>query len=297
MPLVGLLELAAHAVQTCGHVDEGDWRAARAYVAARAKSDDLVAFAPRWVDPIGREFFGSGLATLEREARADESRFARAFEVSIRGAHLGVIAAWKRVAEQRFGTVTVTTLDNPAPSPVIVDLVSRFDAQHARVSQTRAGSGSSETPCGFVRGGVISGGLGFGPAVPAERFACPGGGVAGVSVVADRDYVPRRCVFAPPPGGTAARRIRFADVRLGRSLSGHHTIYVEAERDRSGAPVTLTFRIGDSVVGQAVHRDGEGWTPFEFDTTSLAGTDVELTVDVECPSGDRRLYCFEATTR
>jgi hypothetical protein len=294
IPAIGLLELAAHGVQTCGHVDEGNWRAARDYVAAHATAGDLVAFAPRWADPLGREFFGADVATVEREARADESRFARAFEVSIRNARLDSIAGWRRGEEQRFGAVRVTTWENPAPSPVIVDLVSRLDGSHALASQVQS---SGETPCPFVHTGVVSGGLGFGPAVPADRFACPAGGIVGVSVAADLDYNPRRCIFAPPPGSGAVRRVRFASVRLGQSLRGHHMLYVEAERAKTGAPVTITFRVGDSVIGQAVHRDGEGWKPFEFDTSPYAGTDVDLVADVSSTSSDRRLYCFEATTR
>jgi hypothetical protein len=294
VPAIGLLELIAHGLQTCGHVDEGGWRAARDYVAAHATADDLVAFAPRWADPLGREFFGPEVATVEREARADETRFARAFEVSIRNAHDDSLAGWRRGEEQRFGSVRVTTWENPAPVPVIVDLVSRLDGAHAHASLVQAGG---ENDCAFVRTGVVSGSLGFGPAVPSEHFACPAGGFVAVSVVADLGYHPRRCIYAPPPSSGATRRVRFPGVRIGKSLSGHHTIYVEAERAKTGAPVTITFRVGDSIVGQAVHRDGEGWKPFEFDTSSFAGTDAEIVADVSSPSSDRRPYCFEATTR
>ena len=215
VPAIGLLELIAHGVQTCGHVDEGGWRAARDYVAAHATGDDLVAFAPRWAEPLGREFFGPEVATVEREARADETRFARAFEVSIRNAHDGSLAGWRRGEEQRFGSVRVTTWENPAPVPVIVDLVSRLDGAHARASLVQTGG---ENDCAFVRTGVVSGSLGFGPAVPSEHFACPAGGFVAVSVVADLDYHPRRCIYAPPPGPGAVRRLHFPEVHLGKSL-------------------------------------------------------------------------------
>jgi hypothetical protein len=294
VPLIGLVELAAHTVQSCSRIDESDWRAARDYVATQATGDDLVAFAPRWVDPIGREFFGPSLATLEREARADETRFARAFEVSIRGAHIDALAGWRRSAEQRFGAVRVTTWENPARSPVIVDLVSRAEARQMQASLVQAGG---EQPCSFVRTGPISGGLGFGPALPGEHAACPGGGFVGVSVAADLEYHPRRCIYAPPPGPGGLRRLRFPGVRMGQSLRGHHAIYVEAERAKTGAPVMIACHVGDSLIGEAVHRDGEGWKGFEFDTSSLAGTEVELVADIASSSSDRRLYCFEATTR
>jgi hypothetical protein len=290
VPAVGLLELVAHAVQTRSDVPEADWLAARAYVAAQAKPEDLVAFAPKWADPVGRERFGPAIATLEREARPDETRFPRALEVSIRGAHLAAFDGWRRATQQRFGAVTVTTWENPAPAAILDDLVSMVDPQHLRVAR-------GDADCAFGRGAPQSGNLGFGPTIPAERFQCQNGGFVGASVVADLDYVPHRCIYAPPPGGNTPVRLRFGAVRFGRTLHGHHALYVEAERDRKGAPVTITFRSGDATLGSVVHNDGEGWKPFEFDTSALAGQTGELRVEVASPSGDRRQYCFEADTR
>jgi hypothetical protein len=287
VPVLGLVELAAHAMQTRSIVPESDWRAARDYVAAQAHADDLVVFAPRWADPIGRETFGPRLATVEREARADESRFPRALEVSIRGAHVPALDGWRRESEQRFGGVTVTTWDNPQPAHVIDDLVSMVDPQRLRVSR-----GGAECP--FTHGSGTSGNLGFGPAIPADRFVCPGNGFVGVSVVADLDYVPHRCIFAPPAGPPL--RLHFGDVRFGRAIHGHHALYVEAERDRTGAPVSIVFSSGGSVLGSLVHRDGDGWKPFELDTSALAGQEAELSIEISS-SGSRRLYCFEADTR
>jgi hypothetical protein len=288
VPVVGLVELAAHAVQTRSVPPGSDWDAARDYVAARAKPEDLVAFAPRWADPIGREHFGPRIATLEREARADESRFPRALEVSIRGAHLPAFAGWSRAGEQRFGSVTVTTWTNPAPASVLDDLVSKADAQHLRVSR-------GNTDCPFVHGNPQSGSLGYGPAVPGDHFACPGGPSVAASVVADLDYLPHRCILAPPSGPPLT--LHFADVHFGHALHGHHALYVEAERDKKGAPVTITFRAGSSTLGSFVHRDGDGWKPFEVDTSALAGQTGELVAEIASPGGERRLYCFEADTR
>jgi hypothetical protein len=290
VPAAGLIELGAHVVQSHSRTPDADWARAREYVAEQAKPADLVAFAPRWADPLGREHFGPQLATVEREARPDETRFPRAFEVALRGAHLPAFAEWRRSGEQRFGAVTVTLWENPSPAVVLDDLVSMLNPQHARVAR-------GDADCPYSRGGAQSGNLGFGPTIPADRFACPSGGFAGVSVVADLDYVPRRCIYAPPPGGNTPLRIRFADVRFGRALHGHHALYVEAEREKKGASVTLTFKSGESTLGSVEHRDGEGWKPFELDTTALAGQTGELRVEVTSPSGDRRQYCFEADTR
>ncbi|HTQ44980.1 MAG TPA: hypothetical protein VMI75_19605 [Polyangiaceae bacterium] len=288
VPAVGLVELVAHVAQTRPAANEGDWAAARAWVAASAKPEDLVAFAPKWIDPVGRMRFGDDIANIEREARPDETRFPRAIEVGIRGAHLAAFDGWRKSDTQRFGGVTVTTWENPSPAHVLSDLVSMIEPRHAHVFR-----GDAECPWSHTR--PESGGLGYGPAVPADRFACPGGGFAGMSVVADLDYVPHRCIYAPPAGGPL--RIRFEGVRFGHELHGHHAIYVEAERNRTGAPVTLSFASGGTSIGSIVHRDGDGWKPFELDTSQLDGQTGELTVEVSSPSSDRRQYCFEADTR
>lgn len=286
-----MLELTAHLWQTHSVAHEEDWTEARAYVVSRAKPEDLVAFAPRWADPLGRRYFGAEVATVAREARADESRFPRAFEVSIRGSHLPSLADWKREDVQRFGAVTVTSFRNPAPAKVLDNLASMVDPSRMRASRV---DGAREIDCPFTRGGGQSGGLGYGPAVPASHFACPGGGFVAESVVADLDYLPRRCIYAPPMGGIL--RLRFLSVLFGRSLHGHHGLYVEAERGQSGAPVTIAFKVGDSNLGRVVHRDGDGWKPFELPTEALEGQRAELVAEL-ASTGDRRMICFEADTR
>jgi hypothetical protein len=289
VPLLGVVELVAHVAETRPGASDADWGAARDFVAANAKPEDLVAFAPKWVDPVGREHFGPSIATLEREARPDETRFPRAFEVSVHGGRLRALADWKRVDEKRFGGVTVTTWENPSPAHVLDDLVSLVDPRRMHVSR-------GDADCPFARGAAQSGGLGFGPAIPGDRFVCQGGGAfVGMSVVADLDYVPHRCIYAPP-AGSPPTHIRFEGVRFGHSLHGHHAIYVEAERDRKGQPVTLTFRAGDALLGSIEHRDGDGWKPFELDTSALAGTTGDLVAEVS-GQGERRMYCFEADTR
>jgi hypothetical protein len=92
-------------------------------------------------------------------------------------------------------------------------------------------------------------------------------------------------------------RLRFAGVAMGHSLRGHHALYAEAEQPPQGPPVTIIFRIDGSVVGEAVHRDGESWKAFEFDTSGLAGTRADVVVEVAAPTAERRMYCFEASTR
>jgi hypothetical protein len=288
IPAIGLLELGLHLAQRRPAASDADWSAARDYVKAQAKPEDLVAFAPKWIDPVGRMHFGADIATLEREARPDDTRFPRALEVSIRGSHLPAFKDWRKEGEQRFGGVTVTTWDNPAPAHVITDLVSLVDPARMHVWH-----GAAE--CTFSRTNAQSGGLGYGPAIPAARFVCPGNAFVGMSVVTDLSYVPHRCIYAPPSGG-APTRIQFDAVQFGTRLHGHHGIYVEAERNKSGPPVTITLRAGDVTLASLEHRDGDGWKGFELDTSNLSGTTGPLVAEIS-GSGDRRMYCFEADTR
>ena len=85
--------------------------------------------------------------------------------------------------------------------------------------------------------------------------------------MADLDYRPRRCFYAPAQGPNATIRLRFDSIAFGKVLHGHHGLYVEAERDQKGAPVEIAFRSGDKSFGKLVHRDGEGWKGFELDTS------------------------------
>jgi hypothetical protein len=293
VPLIGIVELGAHIAQVRGVTPDSDWAAAKAAVESQAKADDLVAFAPRWVDPIGREHFGGDLATLEREAPGDVTRFPRAFEVSIRGGHEEDLSRWKKTNEQTFGAITVSTLENPGYHATLDDLVADLNPQQVSVSRADP---NGETPCNWVVAGAQTGNLGFGPTIPAQRFDCAGSHV-GVSVVADMDYYPHRCIYAPPPGGNAVLRIKFANVLFGDVLHGNHGLYVEAERSRTGAPVSITFSVGDKKIGKATHNDGDSWKGFEFSTGDIKGQRGDLVAEISSANGNRRMYCFEAITR
>lgn len=293
VPAFALFELGLHVWQTHAAATDGDWAAAKAEVQKRARPDDLVAFAPRWVDPIGREKLGKELATVDREAYADVSRFPRAIEVSIRGKHLEDLEGWAGSDAAHFGAVTVTTYENPKPIQLKDDLVSHVGRPDMHVFDV---DGTGEHACAFAETAPQTGSLGYGPAVPGARYACASGSFVGASVLPDLEYRARRCLYAPP-SARGTLRIRYDAVSFGRALHGHHAISVEAERNATGVPVTLAFRSGETNLGRVVHRDGEGWKPFELDTSELAGKTAELVVDISAPNGDRRQYCFEADTR
>ncbi len=296
VPVAAIVEVVAHFVQVARVVSDADWRAAGEEVAHTAKPDDLVAFAPYWSEPLGRRFFGDKVATLARVARPDDTRFPRAIEVSIRGAHLSELSTWKKVDEKKVGAITLTTLENPAPAKVLFDLVAHVNPNDARFSvvDTRT---HAEKDCPFVHTPPGTGGIGYGTAIPGDRFACAEGPFAGISVMSALDYTARQCIYAPPQGGSMISRLRFSNVDFGHAIHGHHGLSVFYEREKIGTPVSLTFSIDDAPIGKVVHQDGDGWKPYEIGTTAYAGKKGELTVDVQTASGNKRQYCFEADTR
>jgi hypothetical protein len=293
IPAIGLLELSAHVVQATTKIPPADWAAARDAVKNGARPEDLVAFSPRWIDPLGREYFKSDLATIDREARADATRFPRAFEVSIRGEHLSELAAWKIAGTRRFGAITVTTFDNPSPVKVIDDLVDHTAPSSAQVALVEGGN---EADCPWTHGSPQTGQIGFGPGLPAGRFVCPRSAFVATSVVQALDYRPHKCIYAPPVGGGGVLRIRFVDVEFGRALHGYQALSWDAARFDS-PPVTLVWKVAGKTLARLVEQDKDGWKPFEIDTSDLKGQKSDLIAEVSAPSSAHRQYCFEADTR
>ena len=102
-------------------------------------------------------------------------------------------------SEQKVGAITITTLENPHPVHVLDDLVTHATASRMSVAHVDGGRAQD---CVWMHGPVKTGNLGFGPAIPGDRAECAGGGFVGVTVFAVLDYTARRCIYAPPPGGS-----------------------------------------------------------------------------------------------
>jgi len=79
-------EIASLAQVKAAAATDADWKAASAYVRSEHRpGQDLVVFAPAWVDPVGRQWLGDLLSPGDL-GRMDAARYARIWEVSIRGA-------------------------------------------------------------------------------------------------------------------------------------------------------------------------------------------------------------------
>jgi len=294
IPAVALLELGAHLVQTHTVVAPSEWLAARDVARTLAKPEDLVLMSPYWTDPVGRELFKDELLSVAREARPDASRFPRAVELSIRGQHDGELASWRVESARKVGPVTVTVYDNPLYVPLKDDLVDHIRPGGVAVSVVSA-SGSAD--CGLTRARVDTGPLGFGPAIPADRVACPTGGLVAATVMQPGDYRPHRCLFAPPLGAGKTLRVRFLGVPFGTLLHGHAGLDWDSTAHTEEPPVTLVWKLGDRTIGRVTAGNDDGWKSFALDTRDVAGQTGEIVAEISAPSSRNRLYCFEADTR
>ncbi|WP_156865193.1 hypothetical protein [Pajaroellobacter abortibovis] len=292
--LVGLMELGLHFYQRQDVVSEQDWQNVRTLVASWIQQEDWLTFSPDWIEPVGRAQMGNALATVERIAAPDETRFPRAIELSIRNHNRPELRSWKKVKEKRLGRITVRLFENPTPVSILSDLVQEAKKGALLVSRVQSEHLAS---CPQVFQQVQTGGFTFGPAIAAQRWVCPGGSLVTVTVVPILDYRPRQCIYLFHLQEGASVRLIFPRILFGRALHGHHGLYANAEHEQKGAPVKLSFSIGQSIVGQVTHYDGDGWKGFEFDTQTWAADRAELTVDIVSSINRDRMYCFEADTR
>jgi hypothetical protein len=292
VPLVGVWELGAHYHQTSDVVSDDEWRAAQAGLTKALQPGDGLIFAPRWLEPQGRRWMGPELATFERMTTPDYGRYTRVIELSVRDSHREELTGWTRGEVQHFGHVDLITWQNPTPAPIIDDPLASF---HDRVHVSKV-EGGAEHECGFEHAYPQTAGTYYPPGVPtpADRYNC-GNAMVSVTVLSALDYSGRRCLMAAPSPGMKLR-VRFSNVKFGRVLHGNHGLYAESERNLTGTPVTLDLHAGDKLIGRASHKDGDGWSYFEFNTQELSGQTGDVTAEISS-SGTERLYCFEVTTR
>lgn len=99
--------------------EAADWQSAATYITAQraaleSPASGLIVFAPRWIDPIGRQYLGDQM-DIEMAARMDASRYSRIWELSVGGARAPETAEAKMQGTQSFGPIEVRTyLQEPA---------------------------------------------------------------------------------------------------------------------------------------------------------------------------------------
>lgn len=298
LPVAGLAELGLHFWFASRPPAFDEWAQIREPVGAMGGADLPVVVAPRWADPLARRALGDERVPLAHAARPDVDRFERAVEVSILGQRSPELEGWVEEASEQRGKFRLRRLHNPRFRPVVFDFVENARPPSAEAF-TAAPGGPREACRWNPRARTMSGGLGGNPTFPPQRFECPSGPFfnVGVTVIADEQFLPRRCLWSHPPK-TGELVTRFAGVRLGDTIEGHSGMYWIIERERKGAPVLVSVRVDGEEIGKVEHADGQGWARFEIPLGAHArkpGAVVEF--GVSSPSYLHRHFCFEATSR
>ncbi len=264
-------------------------------MSAARHPEDLVIVAPRWAEPVARQVLGDHVMPLRDVARPDESRYATALEISILGQRDLATRTWSELERRTVGKFELRRLGNPDPAHVGYDFVDHLEPGSASVSLV---DGAPKDCPWNAKAAPFAGGLGGAPAFPSTRFVCPAAMhlFAGVTVVEDQEYRPRRCVMMHAPDRGYVQAV-FRNVPLGKEIRGHTGLRWIIERDLNGAPMTLEVLVGGEKLGDDVHLDGQGWKFWRFALGKHAGLREDVTFRVSSPSASRRQMCWEADSR
>ncbi len=259
--LVSAWEIAA-TVRAGGDVgDDRDWASAADAVRARHQPGDLIVFAPRWVDPIGRMHLGD-LIPVKMAARMDAARYARIWEVSVRGERAPEGEAATQVWRGEFGPVTVRQLEQ-TPVEVVTDFVELFP--QAAVSGAYA---------------VRSRDRSVPPAVDLEEVG----------------FEPHRCVrVVPRPNQTV--RVTYGRVALGSKIVGYVGLADVFTRRDHRQPAELAIEVNGRPAAQLRFGVDDGWVRFEVETEPTDAATVTFAARAVGAKAHNRLVCFAAEAR
>ena len=282
-------ELLAHALIERAIPSDESWERASAFVRAELQTSDIVVAAPPWIDPIVRHELGD-LISLRRAAPADLGGVDRIWELATRGA---TTRSETPALERDFDGVVVRMWPIDTPE-VLYDFVEQVAA--ASVDLVTDGDAH---PCPWTRAAPDRGGLERGPMRPSERFVCDPRRPwlwVGPTVLADLELRPRRCIWQHP-AGIEPVRTTFSEVPMGQSLVLHAGVDYQVARHRAHSPVTLSVWIDGELAGELLHRDGDGWSTLEIDTSARAGQHATVRFETTAVDPTARLFCYAASTQ
>ena len=272
-----------------------EWVALRPTVQQLVQPGTLIVVAPLWAEPNARLAFGDELMPLRHVARADDTSFERALEISILGQHPSELQGWQLESELDTGRFLLRRWTNPHPARVLYDFLARAEPPALSVSVQNE---EAREDCPFGKAKVSNGDLHGHPTFPSRRYTCSGPDwlFVGRTVIEDQNYRPRSCLWAhPPTHGVLV--LRFDAVPIGATIRGYAGLPFFYERDEQGTPVDLAVWVGGEAVGHYRHSDGEGWKPFEFSTVRFAGQVQSVEFRVESARARQREFCFAAEVR
>jgi hypothetical protein len=295
--LFGVIELLAHYGFANAAPSIAHWESVRPVVQAAAAPDDLILVSPRWAEPNARLVLGDALMPLAHVARADESRFSRALEISILGERAAELAGWQLEREESVGAFDVRVWSNPRVQRSLYDFLARAEPAHLSVFVERDRTAPED--CRFATNNRVSNGdLGGHPTFPRQRFSCngPEWAFVGRTVIEDQDYRPRQCLWAHPIA-RAVLVLRYAAVPIGSVIRGYGGLPFLIEREGRGSPIELSATVGSELVGTIRHTDGQGWKGFELSTERFRGQTLPVEFRVQSKRDARREFCFQADVR
>jgi len=293
VPALGLAELGGHAYFAGRPPSLAQWQAVREPVAELRREREVVVVAPDWAEPLARRVLGPEVMPLRDVARPDLTAYPRAIEVSILGRTAAKLEGWATVEERSVGKFRVRVRENPAPAKVCFNFVDHTTRAHAAVFEQ-----GGRVPCRWREHAPrATGGLHGHLAFPARRFQCSGGArfFVGQTVVDDQEYRPRRCIWAHPTRGSLL--IRYRSVPLGRVVRGYGALSWFLMRDGAGTPIEMQIKVNGDTIGHVVHRDQQGYSPFEFSTQQYAGRVADVDFVISSAALQHRHFCFYADSR
>jgi hypothetical protein len=252
-----------------------DWEAVRALVARDGQPGDAVVLSPPWAERA-REVLPSTAPVLARARWSGEDLLGvrRVWLLSMPRApgfswdpELDLLERASRSAPaETVGAFEVALLDLAYPTLPLAFLPDRLAGGHVTLG---------DLPCAAEPTG------GFRCDAPAEaRVARDVREVAGA---------PRPCLVATFPSG-APLAIGFPPVRIGRVVRGH----AGALGGATAAPVRVAVVLDGEEAG-AAEISGEGFLPFQIDTTRFAGQPREVSLVLTTPAPSAAL-CLDAVT-
>jgi hypothetical protein len=241
--VVSLWEAWAARVDAIDVPGELEWTAAEKLVRAGYRPGDLIVFAPDWIDPIGRMHLGDLMAVRD-VARMDAAKYARIWEVSIRGAR--------------------------APETAGLHVVG--DSDRVKVFPTGIHVRSYEQTPVHVLADVRD----------LLATAKIDGGGAPHRELAEVGFAPHDCIEVTPASKQPVR-ITFPGVKLGEKLVGYVGLADVFTRRDIRAPGKLEVQLAGRPLASATPGVDDGWVRFEAATSPGTG-ELTFVISADAPS-------------
>ncbi|MCS6915526.1 MAG: hypothetical protein NZ890_20130 [Myxococcota bacterium] len=261
------------------------WHAAAQAVRASFLPGDLIVVAPEWASPLVRRHLGD-LMPASMVGRPDAARYARIWELSLRGAQAPETAGLPVEGSSQHGPIRLTRYRN-RPVQVTFDLVDAF--VQARVFQhPLAGGADGEMPCWW-------GGPPPGPTRgEAGGFYCRGSKIE--RRVMEIDYQPRLGVVVPAEPALRTV-IQYESIPAaawqGAQLVAWFGLHDYYARKTDSGPVDVVVEVGPGQDRVSVSVPPQGWHRVKLRPRSPGWVRIE----VSARDARARLLGFAAELR